>query len=225
LGNRVDLNVDLIHRITGLSKTGKDSQTHISSKGKDSKLPAALVTNYKLQRGGRAYDLTAIADDTLRFTASLLAGRLLTKVRPKEVTESVIHLAIQVAEGEQFNWCLFLLNIFNQDCLTAQDEANHPFHFSWLLILCALVEWKEPPHTQFLQIRSDDCRGARYANLWDSNSPAKKKNNMIVFYEYYNLLKRTIQETPRISTEVVDVYDNRFDFMIDNHRISKAKKV
>ena len=86
LGNRVDLNVDLIHRITGLSKTGKDSQTHISSKGKDSKLPAALVTKYKLQRGGQDYDITILTDDTLRFTASLLAGRLLTKVRPKEVT-------------------------------------------------------------------------------------------------------------------------------------------
>ena len=150
LGNKVNLNVDLIHCITGLSKTGKDPQTHISGKSKDSKLPATLVTKYKLQIGGWAYDLAAIPDDTLRFTAILLAGRLLTKVRPKEVTGSVIHLAIQVAEGEQFNWCLFLLNIFLQYCLTAQDEPNHPFHFSWLLILCAFIGWKEPPHTQFL---------------------------------------------------------------------------
>ena len=150
LGNKVDLNVDLIHHITGLSKTGKDPKTHITGKTKDSKLPPALVTKYKLQRGGRAYDIASLTDDTLRFTASLLAGRLLTKVLPKEVTGSVIHLAIQVAEGEQFNWCLFLLNIFLQDCLTSQDELNHPFHFSWLLILCAFVRWKEPPHTQFL---------------------------------------------------------------------------
>ena len=42
---------------------------------------------------------------------------------------------------------------------------------------------------------------------------------MIVFYEYYKLLKKTIQETPRISTEVVDIYDNRLNFMADNHRI------
>ena len=48
LGNRVDLNIDLIHRITGLSKTGKDPKIHISGKTKDSKLPAALVTKYKL---------------------------------------------------------------------------------------------------------------------------------------------------------------------------------
>ena len=109
MGNQVDLNIDLIHCITGLSKIGKDPQTHISGKSKDSKLPANLVNKYKVQRGGRAYDLTTLADDTLRFIASLLAGRLLTKVHPKEVTGSVIHLAIQVAKGEQFNWCLFLL--------------------------------------------------------------------------------------------------------------------
>ena len=78
-----------------------------------------LVNKYNLQRGGWAYDLIDLADDTLKFIASLLAGSLLTKVLPKEVTGAVIHLVVQVAEGEQFNWCLFLLNIFLADCLVA----------------------------------------------------------------------------------------------------------
>ena len=94
LSNRVDLNVDLIHRITGLSKTGKDPQTHITGKAKDSRLSQELVKKYKLQRGGQAYDLALLADDTLRFIAGLLTGRLLTKVQPKKVTGSVIHLAV-----------------------------------------------------------------------------------------------------------------------------------
>ena len=139
LSNRIELNVDLIHCIIGLSKSGKDPQTHISRKAKDSKLPAELVQKYKLRRGGHAYDIAALSDDTLIFTAYLLAGRLLTKVHPKEVIGQVIHLAVQVTEGEEFNWSLFLLNVFNVDCLAAQDEPNHPFHFSWLLILCAFV--------------------------------------------------------------------------------------
>ena len=83
LGNRVDLNIDLIHRITGLSKIGKDPQTHISGKSKDTKLPTLLVNKYKIQRGGQDYDLIALADDTLSIIASLLAGILLTKVRSK----------------------------------------------------------------------------------------------------------------------------------------------
>ena len=39
LGNKVNMNFDLIHYITGLSKNGKDPKTHISGKTKDSKLP------------------------------------------------------------------------------------------------------------------------------------------------------------------------------------------
>ena len=48
LGSRVDLNIDLIHRITGLSKTGKYPDIQVSRKTKDSKLPAALVKKYQL---------------------------------------------------------------------------------------------------------------------------------------------------------------------------------
>ena len=42
---------------------------------------------------------------------------------------------------------------------------------------------------------------------------------MIVFYEYYKLLKRFIQETSWISTEVVGMYHNRLDFIADRHTI------
>ncbi len=43
LSNRIDLNVDLIHCITGLSKTGQDPQTHISGKAKDSRISEEMV--------------------------------------------------------------------------------------------------------------------------------------------------------------------------------------
>ena len=86
LGNRVDLNINLIHRITGLSKTGQDPKIDITGKTKDPKLSPALVSKYQLQRGGRAYDITSLIDNTLKFTASLLAGRMLTMVHPKDVT-------------------------------------------------------------------------------------------------------------------------------------------
>ena len=42
---------------------------------------------------------------------------------------------------------------------------------------------------------------------------------MIVFYEYYRLLRKVLQETLRINKEVVDTYENRLDFMVDCHRI------
>ena len=48
LGKRVGLKIYLIHCITRLSKSGKDPQTHISGKNKDTKLPMLLVNKYKL---------------------------------------------------------------------------------------------------------------------------------------------------------------------------------
>ena len=109
--------------------------------------------------------------------------------------------------------------MFQQDCLQAQDEATHPFHFSWLLILYAFVGWKEPPHTQFRQLASGEPRGTRYTNLWETSSPTKKKVNAIVFYEYYRLLRNILEETPRISKEIMDTYDDRLDLMVERHRI------
>ena len=110
--------------------------------------------------------------------------------------------------------------MFQEDCLVAQDEASHHFHFSWLIILCAFVGWKEPaPHTQFRQLVSGEIRGVRYTNLWETSNPEKKKLNAIVFYEYYALLRKVVQETPWISKEVVDTYDDWLNFMVDRQRI------
>ena len=80
--------------------------------------------------------------------------------------------------------------------MAAQDEASHPFHFSWLIILCAFVGWKEPPYTQFRQLASGEPRGTCYTNLWETSNPEKKNLNAIVFYEYYTMLRKVVLETP-----------------------------
>ena len=33
------------------------------------------------------------------------------------------------------------------------------------------------------------------------------------------MLRNVLEETPRISKEIVDIYDDRLDFMVDRHRI------
>ena len=63
-----------------------------------------------------------------------------------------------------------------------------------------------------------------YASLWDTNSPARKHVNSMVFHEYYAMLKTTIEELPRLSTETVDLYDSRLNFMADSHRIYLRSK-
>ena len=62
---RVDLTIDLIHRITGLSKNGAYPATHSMGKDQDWKLATKLIKKYNLTRGGQAYDVLQIEDKVL----------------------------------------------------------------------------------------------------------------------------------------------------------------
>ena len=68
MDQKIDLNVDLIHRITDLSKVGMDPGVHFVGKNLDQKLAAKLTKEHKLTKGTRAYDSADIQDQALRFT-------------------------------------------------------------------------------------------------------------------------------------------------------------
>ena len=69
-----DITIDLIHQITGLSKTVADPATHFVGKDQDRKLATRLIKKYNLTRGGWAYDVMQIEDKPLQFIVQLLAG-------------------------------------------------------------------------------------------------------------------------------------------------------
>ena len=105
------------------------------------------------------------------------------KCRPIEVPVAAVELAACAKEGKQYNWCLYLLNQFMEDCISAQ-EHNQLFHYSWLLVLIAFVTWKESKNSEFIPVQND-YRGVRYVNLWAIAHPDKQCLNNIVFYTYY----------------------------------------
>ena len=55
---RVDITIDLIHQIMGLSKIGADPMMHFVGKDQDKKLAARLIKKYNLTRGWQAYDVS-----------------------------------------------------------------------------------------------------------------------------------------------------------------------
>ena len=112
----MDLNVHLIHRITGLSKRGTDPVKHFFGKELDRQTVEWMKRLYNLQKGGRAFDAMIIEDDTVWSTIQLLAGRLLRTCRPTDVLATVVDLAHCVKEGVEYNWSLYLLNQFIEDC-------------------------------------------------------------------------------------------------------------
>ena len=65
LHRKIDLNVDVIHRITGLSKVGRDPGGHFIGKSVDQKLNAKIMKEHNVTKGMRAYDSMDIQDHAL----------------------------------------------------------------------------------------------------------------------------------------------------------------
>ena len=117
LDRRVDITIDLIHPITGLRKTRANPAAHFVEKEQDKKLATRLTKKYNLTRGGKAYNVAQIEDKPLRFTIQLLADRVLWKIRLNQVSGPTIELADTARDGVQYNWALYLLNQFTEDCV------------------------------------------------------------------------------------------------------------
>ena len=117
LDRKVDITIDLIHQIMGLSKTDADPATHFVEKDQDKKLVVRLIKKYNLTRGGWAYNATQIEDKPLWFTVQLLVDRVLRKCRPNQVSELTIELADTARDWVQYNWALYLLNQLIEDCI------------------------------------------------------------------------------------------------------------
>lgn len=81
-----------------------------------------------------------------------------------EVPDSVIVLAVQCAEGVQFNWEQFLCNELLTNCQEDQDEGK-TFHYAWLLLPILLVTGELPQDSQFPSITNDLPEAMRYLAL------------------------------------------------------------
>lgn len=53
---KIYLNVNVIHKITGLSKVGRDPEAHFVGKNLDRKLATKIMKDHKVTKGMRAYD-------------------------------------------------------------------------------------------------------------------------------------------------------------------------
>ena len=105
-----------------------------------------------------------IEDQNILFAAKLLACKLLRKCRPSEVPTPVIRIAVNCAEGYTYNWAAYLAREILEDAHDAQEKGR-PFHYSWILILIALIGWKEPTEAQFMEAPPGMPGAVRYASL------------------------------------------------------------
>ena len=94
-----------------------------------------------VEKGTRGYKVASIQSGVVSLTYQLIAGKLVRKNRPTQVTGFVVDLARKCTEGLQMNWAKYLVNQLELDYREAQDQG-YEFHFSWLLILIDFIFWE-----------------------------------------------------------------------------------
>ena len=108
-------------------------------------------------------------------------------------------------ERVQMSWEMFMLNQFLIDYREAQYKGME-FHYAWLLILIELVAWRELEDSQFFSATNKPFLVERYANLWHISHKGRQQGNNIAFYIYKEVIRESIQKTPRILPHVVEEY-------------------
>ena len=93
---------------------------------------------YGTKRGSHNIIIKRISDETTRMATKLMACKMLRKCCKEEVPAGVVPTATQCANGTMLNWAPYLLNLFLDDYKEVYDLGKK-FHYSWLLILIALV--------------------------------------------------------------------------------------
>jgi hypothetical protein len=100
------------------------------------------------------------------------------------------------------NWETFLVNQFSTDYIVAQEKGTK-FHYTWLLILIALIGCQELSYYQHIRTIDRGNMVACYANLWHTPNIIRKQDNNFTFYVYFDSIRYIIEHTVRISVETV----------------------
>jgi hypothetical protein len=69
----------------------------------------------------------------------------------------------------------YLLNMLLHDCIDVRDLGTK-FHYSWLLMLISLIEWREPQYTYFCE-HTSRFRVVWYTSLGATSDPKVKSKN------------------------------------------------
>ena len=156
---------------------------------------------FRLTKGKRGYQTSAIQHHNIRFTAELLACKLMRKCRPYEVPALIVSIAANCAEGYIYNWAAYIAKEFLEDSRDVQEKGR-TFHYSWLIILISLIGWKEPTEVQFIDVPPSMSGAARYASLWVSQDKASQQMTNTVFAFYTMSISYEIVKTPCLSNEI-----------------------
>jgi hypothetical protein len=97
-------------------------------------------------------------------------------------------------------------------------DVGMEFHYSWIIILVALVGWKNPKYTMFLQINRR-WSATQYESLWHSTVAKDIQENTDIFNTYLEEIQGKVEETWRIPPKVVEQYKTLANFKYLRHNM------
>jgi hypothetical protein len=152
------------------------------------------------------------------LACQLIAGKLVRKNRPTQVTRFVVDLARKCVEGLHMNWMKYLVKQLELECREAQDQG-YEFHFSWILILITFIAWEIPEGATFPDIEPFEPLAAKFSTLWYSSDMNKQWQSNVIFHTYYTQLKTVIQSEPHITPNKLHRFRPLMKFSADHHFI------
>ena len=140
------------------------------------------------------------------------------KCKPNEVPDPIVSTAANCAKGYSYNWVVYIAKEFLEDVRDAQEKGR-PFHYSLLIVLIALVGWREPTEAQFVDVPPHMPGAARYASLWVSQDKGLQQMMNYVFAFYSMSISYEILKTPQLSNELFSQYAGVANLKADMHNV------
>jgi hypothetical protein len=149
-----------------------------------------LKKKYNTDRGTHRINIKRVSDNMKRMAMKIMARKLLRKFHKEEVLVMVVTAATQFVEGTTISWDPYFLNMFLDDWKDAHDMGIE-FHYSWLIMLIAIMGWKELKCV-FFSTRPKPNHGAIYLLLGTTLDARNKKMNTNIFKGYLCDIEDTI---------------------------------
>jgi hypothetical protein len=174
-----------------------------------------MKKTYGTERGSHGIIIKRINDATTRMETKLMACKLIHKCRKEEVPIGVVPAVAQCANNTMILWEPYILKLFLDDCKDAKDLGTK-FHYSRLMILIALIRWKEPPYSHFSD-RVGCYRTTWYTSMGSTLYPKRRSGNTDTFSRYLNDIQENIANTWRVTPKVVTQYQGVANFRDTRH--------
>jgi hypothetical protein len=97
-------------------------------------------------------------------------------------------------------------------------DLGRKFHYYWIIILIALIGWREPPYYYFSDIIGS-LHTVRYTSIGNTSDPKRRSGNAGTFARYFIDIQEIIENTWIFTLEVVAQYQGIANFRVTCHNM------